>query len=264
MPFQSESSRRHLGQVEVGEIPDGAPIADAARVVRQAPWAASLDAAALDRVVGSLHLHDYPAEACIARAGERVEHWIGIVEGFAKMSVSGADGRASTLTGVCDGVWFGEGSLIKHEPRRYDVYALRPTRAAFLPRATFEWLRRTSIPFNHHLQDLLNARLSLFIGILEHDRLLDTDARVAHALASLFHAELYARAPRMLALRQGEIALLANVSRQRANVALQRLARLGLIRLESRGLTVLDVDGLGRFAAEQAGDVAQSRSRSDA
>ncbi len=251
MERHGESSARQRGDGEIGEFPDGPPPADAARVIGAAPWAAALDPAAFDRVVASVHLHDYPAEACIARAGERVEHWIGIVSGFVKMSVSGVDGRTSTLTGVCDGVWFGEGSLIKHEARRYDVYALRPTRAAFLPRETFEWLRRTSIPFNHHLQDLLNARLSLFIGILEHDRLLDTDARVAHALASLFHAELYAHAPRLLTLRQGEIALLANVSRQRANVALQRLARLGLIRLESRGLTVLDVDGLGRFVAER-------------
>jgi hypothetical protein len=115
---------------------------------------------------------------------------------------------------------------------------------ALMPRRTFEWLRGTSVPFNHYLQDLLNARLSLFIGALAHERLLDTDARVANCLASLFNPDLYPDAPRFLEVGQVEIGLLANVSRQRVNVALQRLQALQLIRLEKRGLTVLDLGGL--------------------
>jgi len=194
----------------------------------------------------------YDGGDCVLHAGEVVEHWTGIVEGFAKMSVTSAQGRVSTLTGVCEGVWFGEGSLMKHECRRYDVYALRPLRLALLPRRIFEWLRDTSIPFNHYLQDLLNARLCLFIGTLSDDRLLDTDARVAHGLASLFHADLYPQARRHLRIDQSEVGLLANVSRQRANVALHRLQDRGLVRLERSGLTVLDVDGLRRVADGQA------------
>ena len=146
--------------------------------------------------------------------------------------------------------------IIKHEARRYDVFALRPTRVALMPRRTFEWLRETSIAFNHYLQELLNARLSLFIGALAHERLLDTDARVAHCLASLFNPELYPDAPRHLQVGQTEVGLLANVSRQRVNVALQRLQALGLIRLERRGLTVLDLPGLDGFRAAYGSDPA--------
>ncbi len=190
----------------------------------------------------------YTPNNCIAHAGDRVDHWIGIVDGFAKMSVASADGRVSTLTGVCAGVWFGEGSLIKHEPRRYDVMALRQSRVVLIPRDTFLRMRDTSIPFNHYLQDLMNARLSLFIGTLAHDRLLDTDARVAYCIGSLFDEALYPQADRHVQIGQGEIGLLANVSRQRANVALQRLQGLGLLRIERSGLTVLDIAGLQRFA----------------
>ncbi len=186
----------------------------------------------------------YPRGACIAGAGQPVEHWMALVDGFAKMSVASEDGRVSTLTGVSGGVWFGEGSLFKHEARRYDVFALRPTRVALMPRRTFDWLRQTSVPFNHYLQELLNARLSLFIGALAHERLLDTDARVANCLASLFNPDLYPDASRLLQVGQTEVGLLANVSRQRVNVALQRLQALGLIRIETRGLTVLDLPGL--------------------
>jgi CRP-like cAMP-binding protein len=38
--------------------------------------------------------------------------------------------QGSHLTGVPSSGWFGEGSLLKEEPRRYDAVALRPTRVA--------------------------------------------------------------------------------------------------------------------------------------
>ncbi|WP_367116482.1 Crp/Fnr family transcriptional regulator [uncultured Pseudacidovorax sp.] len=224
-------------------------------MVRRSRWASRLDAPDLEHVLGSMQERRYAGGACIAGAGQPVEHWMALIDGFAKMSVASEGGRVSTLTGVSAGVWFGEGSLIKHEARRYDVFALRPARVALMPRRTFEWLRETSIAFNHYLQELLNARLSLFIGALEHERLLDTDARVAHCLASLFNPELYPDAPRHLQVGQTEVALLANVSRQRVNVALQRLQALGLIRIERRGLTVLDLAGLDGFQASLGAEV---------
>src|SRR5438552_14639815 len=160
-----------------------------------------------------------------------------------KMSVTAADGKVSTLTGMSTGGWFGEGSLLKREPRRYDVVALRPSRVALVPYSSFERLRQTNLPFNHHLQHLMNSRLSLFIGMLEYDRLLGTDARVARCIATLFNADLYPEARRFVDLRQQEIALLCGVSRQRVNVALKTLQDCGLLRVEPRGITVLDLDG---------------------
>src|SRR6185295_16085533 len=133
-------------------------------------------------------------------------------------------------------------------PRRYDVVALRPSRVALISHASFERLRQTSLPFNHYLQHLMNARLSLFIGMLEYDRLLATDAKVARCIATLFNADLYPQPRAYVDLRQQEIALLAGVSRQRANVALRKLQACGLVRTEARGLTVLDLDGLRNFA----------------
>src|SRR5207237_10503093 len=127
--------------------------------------------------------------------------------------------KVPPLTGMGRGGGFGKGSLIKREPRRYDVVALRPSRVALIPYASFERLRNTSLPFNHHLQNLLNARLSLFIGMLEYDRLLGTDARVARCIATLYNADLYPELKSYVDLRQQEIALLCGVSRQRANVA---------------------------------------------
>ena len=98
------------------------------------------------------------------------------------------------------------------------------------------------------MHGLLNARLSLFIGLLEYGRLLDTDARVARCLASLFDPDLYPARDAFVDLSQSEIGLLAGLSRQRANQALQKLQSLGLIAVEGRGVRVTDLDGLRGFA----------------
>lgn len=211
-------------------------------------WGRTLAPHELDRVVVESVERQVPAGSFVGRMGQPVEHWTGVIDGLMKMSVTSPDGKVSTLTGMSSGGWFGEGSLIKREPRRYDVVALRPSRVALVPHATFERLRHTSLPFNHHLQNLLNARLSLFIGMLEYDRLLGTDARVARCIASLFNADLYPEPRAYVDLRQQEIALLCGVSRQRANVALRTLQECALLRVEPRGVTVLDLEGLRNFA----------------
>ena len=94
-------------------------------------------------------------------------------------------GKTTSLTGISSGAWFGEGSLLKNEPRRYDVMALRETRVAFMNRATFHWLLDHSIPFNRFIIAQINERLGQFIGMIENERMLDTDARIARGLASV-------------------------------------------------------------------------------
>jgi CRP-like cAMP-binding protein len=166
------------------------------------------------------------------------------------MSVSLADGRVSTFTGVTTGGWAGEGSLLKPGPWRYDGVAIRPTRMACVPRHTFERLVSTNLDFNRFLLSHINARLSLFIGLMEFDRLLGPDARVARCLASLFDPILYPKASSFVRLNQDEIGLLSAVSRQRANRALHELERAGLLRVEHGGVSVLDLAGLRNYPGE--------------
>jgi CRP/FNR family cyclic AMP-dependent transcriptional regulator len=48
-----------------------------------------------------------------------------------------------------------------------------------MPRTTFLWLLDSSIPFNRFLLTQLNERLGQFIALVEYDRMLEPDARVA-------------------------------------------------------------------------------------
>jgi CRP-like cAMP-binding protein len=190
---------------------------------------------------------DVPAGGYVCRKGEAVDSWIGVIDGLVKMTSLGHDGRTTTLTGVPTGGWFGEGSLLKPEPRRYDVLALRDSRIAYMPRATFMRLLDTNIGFTRFLLEQLNERLGQFIGLVETERMLRPDARVARCLGALFNPVLYPGMPTRIAISQEEIGFLAGVSRQRVNQALRALVEAGLIRLDYGGVTILDLAGLQRF-----------------
>ena len=253
------------------------PLPSLETFLRRSAWAATLAAEDLDSVVRHSHERRLATGGHAMRCGDPADCWVGVIDGLVKMSVSQADGRVSTFTGVTAGGWAGEGSLLKAGCWRYDGVALRPTRLACVPRRCFERLVATSLPFNHYLLQQVNARLSLFISLVEFDRLLGPDARVARCLASLFDPALYPTheqmllghfahpprgaddgrrrpggtqdtgATRTVQLSQDEIGLLAAVSRQRAHQALHQLEREGLLRIEFGGVTVLDLPGLRRY-----------------
>lgn len=210
-------------------------------------WARTLSSEQLVRVERETSERFIEAGNFVCKQGDPVEHWMGVTEGLLKMSSVSPSGKAVTFTGMLAGGWFGEGSLLKTEVRRYDVVALRDSHVAFMPRTTFNWLLDTSIPFNRFLLNQLNARLGLFIALVEYDRMLDTDARVARCLAALFNPDLNPVGGNQLQISQEEIGYLCSTSRQRTNQALQVLERAGLLQLDYGGLTILDLEGLRRF-----------------
>lgn len=212
-----------------------------------APWWNALTPEQQTRVARETEERNYTGGSVVMRKGETVEAWTGVIEGLVKINVVAASGKTATFTGVPAGGWFGEGSLIKNEPRKYDVVALRDTRIAWMPRATFDWLLDTSIGFNRVLLLQLNERLGQFIGLVESERLHDPDARVARCLAQLFNPLLYPGHAGELAVSQEELGFLSGVSRQRANQALQVLERAGLLQVDYGRILIKDLAGLRRY-----------------
>jgi len=217
-------------------------------MLRRTSWAQSLSAADFARAREGTVERFIPTAGFVCRKGEPVEHWFGIIDGLAKMSSDWASGKTASYTGIAAGGWFGEGSMLKAEPRRYDVVALRDSRIACMKRETFHWLLDHNIPFNRFVINQINERLGLFIGLLESERLADIDARVARAIAALFHPVLQPGIESRIAIFQAEIGYLAGVSRQRVNRTLRTLERAGFLIAEYGGIRVLDLDGLRRFA----------------
>ncbi|HEY1128360.1 MAG TPA: Crp/Fnr family transcriptional regulator [Roseateles sp.] len=188
--------------------------------------------------------------AHLVAVGAVPTHWIGIIDGLVSLSVTHADGDQTMLDAVGDGGWFGEGTLLKGLAWQFDAVALRKTRAVLIPVAQFRRLRDTSLGFNHFLQDLLNARLGALIGTAICARHAPLEARVARAVSDL--AQRAPSGEALLRLSQAEVALLAGTSRQRANVALKRLAAQGLVDVVRGGIRVRDIKRLSALSAAEA------------
>jgi CRP-like cAMP-binding protein len=212
--------------------------------LRGAAWWPGLEPAQQERVLREVEERRYSGGSVVMRKGESVEAWTGVIEGLVKINVVAASGKTATFTGVPAGGWFGEGSLLKGEPRKYDVVTLRDTRIAWMPRATFEWLLDSSIGFNRYLLVQLNERLGQFIGMVEFERLLAPEARVARCLAELFNPHLYPGHAAEVAISQEEIGYLSGVSRQRVNQALQVLERASLLQVDYGRIRITDLAGL--------------------
>jgi CRP/FNR family transcriptional regulator, cyclic AMP receptor protein len=183
----------------------------------------------------------------LCHRGDRLDYWAGIIEGVLKLGTMSSSGKSTTLAGCRAGSWVGEGSVLKDEPRRYDLVALRETRVALMSRGTFFWLFENSAAFNRFLIRQFNERISQFIALVEYDRMLDAPSRVARNIAWLFNPVLYPDAGTHLDITQEELGLLAALSRQHTNEALKLLEARGLLRTERGGITVLDLAGLAGY-----------------
>lgn len=218
-----------------------------AQRLRTCGWALDLTDEEFARAETGVFERSIPAGGFVCRKGEPAEYWVGVLDGLLKISSDWVTGKTATLSGMPSGGWFGEGSLLKVERLRYDAIAMRDSRVAFMRRETFQWLLDHSITFNRFLLTQLNERLGQFIGTLESERLLDTDARVARALASLFNAVLFPGTAHNLAISQEEIGYLAGISRQRVNRSLKILEDAGFLAVAYGGVTILELEGLRRF-----------------
>jgi CRP-like cAMP-binding protein len=211
------------------------------------PWLRVLNAEERRRAVEDLRVVEVQAGELVCRVGREPTYWFGVIDGLLKMSNDTAMGVPITFTGVPPGGWFGEGTVLKHEPYRYNIQALRMSLVAGITVTTFDWLLARSIGFNRFVMMQLNERLGQFIGAREIDRLTQPDQRVARSLGALFHPTLYPGVGELLRITQQELGYLVGLSRQRVNVALTSLQAEGVIRVEYGGVRVLDLERLRRY-----------------
>ncbi len=225
--------------------------APTAAELQRIPWLDRLDAAERARVVGELAVLDVEAGDLVCRIGRPVRSWFGVLDGLLKMSNDGAGpggaGIPITFTGVPSGGWFGEGTVLKGEPYRYNIQALRDSSVAGIPAETFMWVLDRSIGFNRFVMNQLNERLGQFIAAREIDRLSHPDERVARSLSALFHPVLYPGVGDVLRITQQELGYLVGLSRQRVNESLAALRAAGVIGVAYGGVRVADLERLRRW-----------------
>jgi len=207
-------------------------------LLAQSPWFARLDEAVKARVRADASERAVAAGQSLGHYGERQHVWFGMLEGLIKWSITAPDGQTVTLGGQSVGSWFGEGTLIRNAPRESDLIALRDSRVAQIPRATF----------NEFLLLQINERLHWFMGAVVAHGLLDTDSLVARALVGMVQPLSNPGGATHLPISQEELANRAAVSRQTCNKAMTHFKNAGLVRTEYGGIVVLDLPGLHALA----------------
>ncbi len=216
-------------------------------ILGNAPWAKHLSAGQLTTVASSLQIKEFDPGKLVVGKGEAVTSWVGVLSGLVKINSVSHEGKAVTFTGVPAGGWLGEGSLLKNEPRKYDVVTIRPSKIAFMPKRVFQLLLDTNIGFNQFLLFQLNERLGQFIAMVEYYRLLGPDARVARCIAQLYNPLLYPDNAPELHISQEELGYLCGISRQRVNQALSVLERAGCLNKVYGGVVIRSLKKLETF-----------------
>jgi hypothetical protein len=97
---------------------------------RIAIWSRDLGERELERARAGIIEKSYRADELVFMRGDQFDYWCGVVSGLLRMGTVSRGGKAMSFAGLTAGAWFGEGTVLKSEPRRYDMVALRDTRLA--------------------------------------------------------------------------------------------------------------------------------------
>lgn len=213
------------------------------------PWLARLPHTLRTQVVNEVFTIKGEKGDVLLRAGEPVKGWYAVLTGLVKLQTRALDGRLSVFLGVAAGDWFGEGSALKSESRRYEVVALRETALLCLPLPVFDELRAASLEFNQALVALMNKRLSQSMAVIEAGRVRSPQQRVALYLSRLFWPGM-----KRLDLSQEELGHLVGLSRQTVNKVLKRFEQDGLVALDFGRITILDEAALADLLAKVDSD----------
>jgi len=219
----------------------------AQRFIEAQPWFASAPLAVQDRLRAEVFAQQADKGAVMMPAGSAVQGWHAVLSGLVMLQSPASKGRSSAFIGVPDGEWFGEGSAMKPEPRKYHVVALRPTTLLCLPLPLFDLLRETHLAFNQFLVLHLNMRLGQAMTIIEAGRTQSPEHRVA-----LYLSRLFWRSTRRLNLTQDELGQLVGLSRQTVNRVLRTLEDQGIVSLDFGRVAIVDDEALGTYLAATA------------
>lgn len=220
-------------------------------VISGAPLFAALDAEGAAALRASMQETHYGKGDIVFAEGDSGDRLYVVAEGKIKLGHAAPDGRETLLGVLGPGDMFGELSLFDPSPRAATATALtsttllglhhqalrpwlngRPEVAEALLRALAQRVRRS----NENLSELVFS---------------DVPGRVAKALLDLSEKFGESRADGLFVehdLTQEELAQLVGASRETVNKALADFVSRGWIRLESRSVTITDLERLQKRA----------------
>ncbi len=209
---------------------------------------AGLGASQLQAIARIGEVQQAPKGEIIIREEEATSRGLFIIlEGQAKVVLTGPEGREAVLAFLTEGEFFGEMSLLDGDPRSATVRSATDLRLLFLKRDAFFDLLRTAPEIAIAMLAELSIRLRNANRKISALALSPVNARISGALLQI--AELRGvRVRGQVIIRdrptQQEIADVANTTRETVSRVLGQFQKDGLIGVEGRDLLLLDEDKL--------------------
>ena len=193
------------------------------------------------------------------RQGDVPGGFYALISGRMKMSTLNVEGKEAILSILDTGTWFGEISLLDHQPRTHDATAFDQAELLVMPETTFHQLMQRQ-SFSTAIARLLARRIRLLYGIVEDANLRSIRARVARRLLFLTQETLVPRSASHTAyqtqevmhtrvnISQDALAMMLGVTRQTLSKELKLLSQQGAIRLAYRAIDILSAEKLNAFS----------------
>jgi CRP/FNR family cyclic AMP-dependent transcriptional regulator len=206
---------------------------------------------AAEAVAASLVYADYARGDTVFAEGEQGDNLYIVLAGKVKIGRRASDGRENMLSVMGPSDMFGELSLFDPGPRTATATVVTDARLASLAHASLRpWIAdRPDIA--EQLLRVLARRLRRTNDALADLIFTDVPGRVAKQLLALSERFGSQEADGLRVhhdLTQEELAQLVGASRETVNKALADFASRGWVRVDSRALTILDSERLGRRA----------------
>ena len=210
------------------------------------PLFKELSAEEIDRLAQGTREFHVPRGQILFRRGDRCEGFHVVVYGQMKLAFNAADGAEKVVEIMGPGQSFGEAVMFMEKP--YPVYsqALADSLLLHIAKAyVFEELERDP-GFARRMIAGLSRRLHGLIGDLEAYSLQSGTQRVIGYLLGQPHEAGATRRRFTLPARKGVIASRLNLTPEHFSRILHELTEAGLIHVDGRSFSILDVDGLRR------------------
>ncbi|MCW2543526.1 MAG: putative transcriptional regulator [Frankiales bacterium] len=208
-------------------------------------------AEAAEAVAASLDYADYGRGDTVFTEGEQGDNLYIVLSGKVKIGRRASDGRENMLSVMGPSDMFGELSLFDPGPRTATATVVTDARLASLAHSSLRpWIAdRPDIA--EQLLRVLARRLRRTNDALADLIFTDVPGRVAKQLLALSERFGSQESDGLRVhhdLTQEELAQLVGASRETVNKALADFASRGWVRVDSRALTILDSERLGRRA----------------
>ena len=213
--------------------------------LQRVPLFSQLSLADLQRVIDVAREKSYPKNSVILFEDDPGDALFVVASGQVKVVLIGEDGREVILSVLGQGQFFGEMSLIDHEPRSAHVIAMEDSHLVVLRREDFEAILMQTPGIAVALLKELTRRLRRADDKVGSLVLLDVHGRVARLLLDMAEEEGGERIARRLT--HHTIAQMIGSSRETVSRTMRDLVEKGHIAVDRKDIVIRD-----RPALEQA------------